>query len=109
GRRIAPVAGESDVMAERSQFVGGVLGNTAFEVHPARGEFVIAERAIEMLGLEAWGLDGFLRGHAEFDDIQHHLQQSLVLIVAAGRGEREERLAILEYDGRAERDARPFS
>ena len=36
-----------------------------------------------MLAVEARRFDGFLRRHAELQDVQQHLQQRLVLIVAA--------------------------
>ena len=43
------------------------------------------------------------------DNVQKHLQQSLILIVASGRGKNHERLAIFQNERRCERDARAFT
>src|SRR5690349_20525906 len=108
-RRVAPIAGDGHAMAESIQSIGGGLGNPAFEVQLAWHEFVIAEGTAEMLGLEARRFDGFLRAHAEVEDVQDDLQEGLVLIVAAWRGENHLQLTGLGDQGGAEGDARALA
>src|SRR5207245_7319766 len=83
--RIAPVAGDADAMAEGGELIRGGFGDSTFEIEPAGRKLVAAEGAIKMFGLESRRLDGFLRRHAELDDVQQHLHERLVLIIAAGR------------------------
>ena len=61
-----------------------------------------------MLGLKARRLHRFLRRHPEIDNVQQHLQHGLVLVVAARRRKREERLAVFQDDRRAQRHAGPL-
>ena len=54
-------------------------------------------------------LDRFLGTHVEHGDVQEHLQGLLVLAVAAGAAQREERLAVAEHDRGAQGGARPLA
>src|SRR5262245_59700419 len=70
---------------------------------------MIVERADVMLSVEPRSFDSFLRIHPELDDVQENLQQSLILIVAAGRAQYHERLTVLENQRRRKGDARTFA
>ena len=73
-RRIAPIAGDRDTMAESAQGLGGCHRNAAFQIQPAGSEFVIAKRTEQVFGLKARRFHGFLRRHVKLDDVQQHLQ-----------------------------------
>ncbi len=62
-----------------------------------------------MFGLEARGLDGFLRTHVEVDDIEQHLQHCLILVVPARGGHGEVGLAVFNHQRGAERHAGTFA
>src|SRR5262245_3228395 len=80
-----------------------------FEAQTSGIESMIGERAYEMRSLEARRLDRLLRIHSEFNDVEQNLDESLVLIVAAGGRERGEGPAVFQDHRRRERDARPFA
>ena len=94
--QIAPCAGDAHDVAEAGQLIGGGSRYAVFEIQFAGNEFMHGERAIEMLGLEAWGFDRFLCAHAELDEVENDLQQRLILVVGAGSGERVDRFAVFE-------------
>src|SRR5579872_253946 len=96
-------------MPQGAELVTSFFRHTAFQVHPAWSEFMIAEGAIKMLGLETRRFHRLLWGHSKFDDVEEYLQQRLVLVVATRGRERQKRLAIPQHDGWAERNARTFS
>ena len=68
---------------------------------------------------EPWKCSVWKRGHSsalwtfgipaipELDDVEERLQDRLVLVVAAGRAQRHQRLAVLEHQARRQRVARP--
>ena len=66
---------------------------------------MIVKRTHVMLGIKARGFDSFLRIHAELDNIKQHLQQALILIVAARRAQDHEWLAIFEHQRRSQGNA----
>ena len=70
---------------------------------------VIVEARYQVLGLEASGLHGAFGVHAEEDGVEQHLEQRLILIVAAGSGERDDRLIGRGDEGGAERHARALA
>ena len=75
---------------------------------PGCGTMVV-ERADGMQRVDARRFDGRLHVHAEIEDVEQHEQNLLILAVAARRADREERLAVLEDDGRRQRRARPLA
>ena len=107
--RVAPFAGHGYLMSHRDQSLGGCAGDPALQVQLSGNEFVKGERSVEVLGLEARGFHCLLRIHAEVEDVQQHLQQRLVLIVAARRRQRQERLPVFEHHGRAQGHARTLA
>jgi len=70
---------------------------------------MVAETLPVVRGVEPWCLDGLLRSHAEDGDVENDLQRLLVLAVAARAAERQERLAVAQHDGGAQRRARALS
>jgi len=68
---------------------------------------VIVEARNQVARLETWCFNRLFRIHSELNDIQQNLQQRLILIVAAGSGERQDGLAVGQagHDCRAESDS----
>ena len=84
-------------------------GQRRLDFEHARLRAVVVERADRMQRVDARRLDRRLHVHAEVDDVQQHEQDLLVLAVAARRADREERLAVLQHDGRRQRGPRPLA
>src|SRR5262245_22054131 len=98
-----------DLVAALLHLLDGLFAEAFFEAQTGGVEFMIGERADEVRGLEARGLDRLLRVHSELDNVEQDLSEGLILIVAAGGRERGEGLAIFQDQRRRERDARAFS
>src|SRR6266403_3526855 len=79
------------------------------DVKHARQELMIVERADVMLCVKAGSFDSFLRVHAKLNHIQQHLQQTLVLIVAARCAEHHEGLAVFQYQCRCQSNSGTFA
>ena len=62
-----------------------------------------------MGGGETGNGDGLSRLHPELDGIQQQLQAHLVLMIAPGHADGDDRLALLEDDGGRQGDSRPFA
>ena len=62
-----------------------------------------------MQRIDARRLDRRLDVHVEHDHVQQHVQDLLILAVAARRADREKRLAVLQHDRRRQRRARPLA
>ena len=75
----------------------------------ARLARVVVERAERVQRVDARRLDRLLDVLAEHDHLQQHVQDLLILAVAARRADREERLAVLQHDRRRQRGARPLA
>src|SRR6185369_14207700 len=63
----------------------------------------------EVERLKARRLDRFLHVHSELDDVQQHLDERLILVIAAGRREHHERFAVLEHKSWSEGDPRALA
>ena len=102
--------GTNDIqfMSARRQGRAHLWRYTILDLQQARARALDGERTMEMLRVDARGLDGLLDGKAVDEDVQQHHQNLLILIVAAGRADRQERLAVPQHDSRRQGGARSF-
>src|SRR5262249_9898929 len=98
-----------DLVATLFHLLDRLFAEAFLEAQTGGVEFMIGERADEVRGLEARGLDRLLRVHSKLDDVEQDLSEGLILIVAAGGRERGEGLAVFQDQRRRERNARAFS
>src|SRR5580700_4136688 len=67
------------------------------------------ERGRHVRGVERREVDRLLQVHAERQVVEEEQQRPLILLVAAGRAERQVRLAVPQREARGERRARPLA
>src|SRR5262249_31750606 len=70
---------------------------------------MIVKRAYQVQSLKSRRFNRLLYAHVELQDVQQHLQQRLVLVVSARRGQYKKRLTILENQCWVQCYARPLS
>jgi hypothetical protein len=96
-------------MQALSQLLHHRRGNTLIKGQAAGAHGVVIEARYQVLGLKARRLNGVLGIGAPQGSVKKHLQQSLILIVAAGSAERQQRPVGIRDQRGAERDARSLA
>ena len=109
GDRAGIVGFEFQLVTFANELVAHPLRYRGGERHPAGNGFVGTERIAQLVAGDVGPFGRFLRGHAEFDDVQEELQQVLFLRVAPLHGEREIGFALFQGHGRRERGARSLA
>ena len=98
-----------DLVAHRAELPAHPLGDLLVDRQPARLARVVAERAFHLIAHEVRRFGGLLGVHAELHDAEKELQQVLVLRVAALDGGGQIGSAVLDGEGRGERDPRALA
>ena len=87
------------------------VGNVGLDVQLVEPRRVRPERSVEMQRLDARPLERRVKVRVPFrpelDDVQECLEDGLLLVVAAGRADRHERLAVAQHDAGRQRIAGP--
>src|SRR4051812_31240411 len=97
---------DEEHMAARLQLAEDRSRQAGLHLEDAGLSAVVVERAHRVEGIDARRFDGALHVHAEIDDVEQHEEDLLILTVAAGRADGEERLAVLEDHRRRQRGPR---
>src|SRR4051794_28835216 len=104
-----PVAGHLDVVAALAQIGDDLFAEARLELDLTRLAVARVERAREVVRVEARRVDRLLQIQAAVDMPEEEVERPLVLLVAAGRAEREVWVAAAECKRRRERRARALA
>src|SRR5258708_31471818 len=101
-----PGAFDGEQMSARLELRARRRWETVLDDHAAGLVWTRMERLHHVFGLKHRRIDGLLQAHAVMHETQEYRERPLLLLVAAGRTEREIRLTTTRDEGRRERDAR---
>src|ERR1700733_5210091 len=96
-------------MAPLLELRDDVLANLWIDEQAAQVRAALPKRPEQVVGAKAGRRHRILRREPKINEVQKHLQRGLVLAVAAGHADRDDRLAVLEDQRGRQGDAWAFA